>query len=63
MKSLLWRVVYVVIVVVILSLVLPPFLAFMGIGIPADAYQLIKLCLVIIAILYVFFGPEPRALF
>lgn len=63
LKSLLWRVVYVVLCFVVLYLVGPLFLSFIGIPIEGQAMQLLRICFGLIALLYVIFGPEPPALF
>jgi hypothetical protein len=63
LKSLLWRVVYVVLCFVVLYLVGPLFLSFIGIPIEGQAMQLLRICFGLIALLYVIFGPDPPALF
>lgn len=63
LKALLWRVVYVVLCFVVLYLVGPLFLSFIGIPIDGQAMQLLRVCFGLIALLYVLFGPDPPALF
>jgi hypothetical protein len=63
LKSLLWRVVYVVLCFVVLYLVGPLFLSFIGIPIEGQAMQLLRICFGLIALLYVIFGPDPPSLF
>lgn len=63
LKALLWRIVYVVLCFLILWIVGPLFLDFIGIPIPANAQALLRVCLGLIALLYVIFGPDPPALF
>ena len=59
-KAFLWRVVYVVLVVVILLIVVPLLLDLLGIGLPhGPALQLLQICLGLLALIYIFFGPEP----
>lgn len=59
----LWRLVYVVIAIIILVLLLPPLLNAMGLSIPGDLLQILKIALALIAFLYVCFGPETPAPF
>ncbi len=63
LKALLWRIVIVIVVAIILAYIVPLFLAFVGFTVSALALQLLRACLVCIAIIYVFWGPEPKALF
>jgi len=63
MKSLLWRLIYAVIVVLILFKVVPLFCSVVGFTLTGDAWQLIRICLGGLAVLYVLFGPDPKAPF
>ena len=59
MKALLWRVIYAVVCVVIFLLVVPLFLRVIGFPMGGDLWELIRVCVACIAVLYVFFGPAP----
>ncbi len=61
MKSLLWRMLYAVICVVIALLIIPLFLQVVGFPLSGSLEQLIRLLIACIAMLYVFFGPPPAA--
>jgi len=64
LKSFLWRVVYAVILVIVLTFVVPLLLQVVGIAQPAGpAIQLLLVCFAILVLLYCFFGPEPPAPF
>lgn len=63
-KSLLWRLVYAVILVVILSFVIPLLFQLLGIGLPAGpAIRLLMFAFACLVIIYVLFGPAPTAPF
>jgi Na+/proline symporter len=63
-KSFLWRVIYAVIFVVVLTFVIPLLFQVVGFSMPSGpAVQLILFCFAVLVILYVLFGPEPPALF
>ena len=59
MKGFLWRVVYAALSVFMLWLVLPLFLSVIGFDLPGNLFALMRVCVGCIAVLYVFFGPEP----
>lgn len=64
LKALLWRVVYVVILVLVLSVVFPLLFSVMGVAIPGGAaMQLLQFCFAALVVLYVLFGPVPPAVF
>jgi hypothetical protein len=64
-KSLLWRVVYAVILVVILIVIVPLLFQMVGISIPTlgPAITLLKFAFACLILIYVFFGPDPPAPF
>ncbi len=63
-KSLLWRVVYAAILVVIVAFITPLLFELVGIGMPVGpAITLIKFAFACLIFIYVFFGPEPPAPF
>ncbi len=61
MKAFLWRVVYAAVCVVMFVLIAPLFLSVVGFPIQGNLWNLIRLCVACIAVLYVFFGPPPPA--
>ena len=63
MKALLWRVIYAVIVVVILLALLPPLFALLGFPMGGALWQVLRICIAGIAVLYIIFGPGPPAPF
>ena len=63
MKAMLWRMIYAVICVVIFFLIAPLFFSVVGFPVGGDVWQLIRICVGCIAVLYVFFGPQPPAPF
>jgi len=63
LKAALWRIVYVIIVVIVLLIVWDPFLALIGVTIPGNILALLKAVLGIIALLYVVFGPDTSGPF
>lgn len=56
MPAIAWRIIYVVLAVIFLSLAVPLLFTVLGISVSGAAYQLIKLCLVAIAICYIIWG-------
>lgn len=62
MKSLLWRLIYAVLAVVLLFALVPMVLALVGFPI-GGAWPIIRICIGGIAIFYVLAGPDPRAPF
>ena len=63
-KSLLWRLVYAVILVVVVTFVTPLLFEMVGISIPGGpAITLLRFAFAALIIIYVFFGPEPPAPF
>lgn len=66
LKAVLWRLVYAVILVVVLAFVIPLLLQLLGVSLPmlaGPAITLLKFALAALVIIYVFFGPDPPALF
>ncbi len=63
MKAMLWRVIYAVLCVVIFFLIFPLFASIVGFALGGDVWQLIRICVGCIAVLYVLFGPQPPAPF
>jgi len=63
MKNLLWRVLYAVICVVIALLIIPLFMAVVGFPVSGQLWELIRVVIACLAVLYVFFGPVPPAPF
>lgn len=63
MRAFLLRIIYAVIVVVMLLIVIPLFFSVVGFALPGAAWELIRLCIVCLAVLYVLFGPEPPSPF
>jgi hypothetical protein len=63
-KALLWRVVYAVIIVVVLTVIIPLMFQLVGIAIPSGPeILLLKYAFAFLVLIYVFFGPEPPAPF
>jgi len=56
MPQIAWRIIIVVIAVIFLTLLVPPLLGLLGITLAGNAYQIIKLCLALIAICYIIWG-------
>ena len=63
MRALLWRIIYAVIVLLMVLYIVPLFFAVVGFALPGAAWQLIKVCLIFLAVLYVLFGPQPPSPF
>ncbi len=62
MKSLLWRLIYAVLAVLLLFALIPPLFDLVGFPI-AGAWPILRICIGGIAVFYVLAGPEPRAPF
>lgn len=63
-KSLLWRVIYAVILVMIFIVIVPLMFQVVGVAIPAGpAITLLKFAFACLILIYVFFGPDPPKLF
>jgi hypothetical protein len=63
-KSLLWRLVYAVILVLICIFAIPLLFELVGLSLPGGpGIVLLKFAFACLIILYVFFGPEPPAPF
>jgi hypothetical protein len=63
-KSLLWRLVYAVILVLICIFAIPLLFELVGLSIPGGpGVLLLKFAFACLIVLYVFFGPEPPAPF
>jgi hypothetical protein len=56
MPQIAWRIIIVVIVAVFLTLLVPPILGLLGITLAGNAYQIIKICLALIAVFYIIWG-------
>ena len=56
MPQIAWRIIVVVIAAVFLTLLVPPLLGLLGITLAGNAYQIIKICLALIAICYIIWG-------
>ncbi len=63
MKALLWRVVYAVICVVIFFKVAPLFASVVGFTMTGDVWELVRICVGCLAVLYVIWGPQPPSPF
>ena len=63
MKALLWRVIYAVVCVIIFFLVVPLFLRVVGFPVTGDVWELIRVCIGCLAVLYVIWGPQPPSPF
>lgn len=61
MKALLWRVVFAALAVVMFLMIMPLFLAVVVFPVSGNLWELIRLCVGCIAVLYVLFGPPPPA--
>lgn len=63
-RSLLWRMLYAALVVVVLSIGLPLLIAAVGLSIPGGpAIGVLKFAFATLVVLYVLFGKEPPAPF
>jgi len=60
MPQMLWRVIIVCIVAICLKLIVPLLLSILGIGVDGAILQLITICLALIAIWYIIWGPAVR---
>lgn len=60
MIQILWRILLVVIFVVIVLALLPPFFHIVGFSPSADVWQVIRICIGGLAVLYVLAGPPVR---
>ena len=60
MPQILWRIIIVCIVAICLMLVLPLLLTVLGLSITGPILQLIRVCLALIALWYVIWGPPVR---
>jgi len=56
MPQIAWRIIIVVIAAVFLTLIVPPLLGLLGISLGASAFQIIKICLALIAVCYIIWG-------
>lgn len=56
MPSIAWRIIIVVVAAVFLMLIVPPLLGLLGITLAGNAYQIIKICLALIAVCYIIWG-------
>lgn len=63
MRDLLWRVLYAAICFVLFWWAFPLFLGVLNVAMPANLMQLMRVVTAALAILYVLFGPSPRAPF
>jgi hypothetical protein len=61
MKAFLWRVVYAVICVVLALAIIPLFAQVVGFPIGGPLWELIRICIAGIAVVYAFFGGQPPA--
>jgi hypothetical protein len=62
LKALLWRLVYAVILVVILTYIVPLLFTLVGIPLPSGtAITLLKYAFACLLVLYIFFGPTQPA--
>jgi len=59
MKAFVWRIVYAVVCFFLFWLVVPPFLAVIGLPLPGDILQLVRVCTAAMAILYVLYPSSP----
>lgn len=60
LKAFLWRLVYLVLLIVVILFVTPLILQLVGIGMPeGPALTLLKFALGCLALIYLFFGPDP----
>lgn len=57
MSALLWRVIIAVVCLVIIFALMTPLIALMGIGMDGNVLQILRVCIVGIAILYILKGP------
>lgn len=63
MKALIWRVIIAAICVVMFWMVFPLFAAVVGFPLGGNVWALVRICVACGAVLYVLFGPPPRAPF
>ncbi len=67
LKAFLWRCLYAAVLVIVLLLVLPLIFTMVGVGATqvagSAAFALIRIVGALLILLYIFFGPEPPALF
>lgn len=60
MSTLLWRVIYAILCVVLFYWIAPLFADVVGFPLGGSTWTLIKACVAGLAVLYVVFGPPPR---
>ena len=61
MKSFLLRMLYALVCLVVFWLVFPLFMGVLGLSIDGQVMQLVKIIIACLALVYVFFGPAPKA--
>ncbi len=61
MKSFLLRMLYALVCLVIFWLVFPLFLEAIGLSLAGATLQLVRILIACLALVYVFFGPAPKA--
>ena len=60
LKAFLWRLVYLVLVVIVLLFVIPLVFSLLGVSLPAGpALTLLKFAFACLALIYLFFGGDP----
>ena len=57
MSALLWRIIIAVICVVLILAILPPFFRVVGFDVSGDVWNILRICIAGIAVLYVLKGP------
>ena len=61
MKSFLLRMLYALVCLVFFWLVFPLFLNVIGLSLAGNTMQLVRILIACLALVYVFFGPTPKA--
>ena len=59
MSAFLWRVIYAVVGVIVFLLIMPLFCSVVGFPLQGEVWQLLRICVACIAVIYVLFGPAP----
>lgn len=59
MKAFFWRIIYAAVCFVLFWWIFPLFLSVIGVSIPGNLLELVKVCTAAIAIIYVLFGDSP----
>lgn len=62
MVNAIWRVIFAVIAVVLVLALIPPLSHIFGFTVGGDVWQVLRICIAGLAVLYVIFGPPVRGI-